>query len=222
MLQPADTNDVDAPTGVSTLPSSVAVRLGDARSPSKPDDERLWAVEAAGGSLAAFDRIARAYQGPLMRFLSRRLGDVADAEDVLQETFVCAFRKIGQYDPRWRLSGWMFAIAVRQAATHHRRLRLASSALDTADRADDGAGPLGVAVERDERESLWSVARERLSQEQFDALWLYYVEQLPVADLAHALGRTRVTTKVLLHRARQQLKPHVKALSPDLRERKTS
>ncbi|HEV7299317.1 MAG TPA: sigma-70 family RNA polymerase sigma factor [Tepidisphaeraceae bacterium] len=189
-----------------TSPAVAALSPSVAMSDGRPEDadERRWAMDAASGSLAAFDRIARAYQAPLMRFLNRRMANPADAEDVLQETFVCAFRKIGKYDPRWRLSGWLFAIAVRQAATHHRRLRIADGA-PVYDRASDDPGPDAMAVVQDEHRNLWAIARRNLRPDQFDVLWLYYVEQLPMPDLARALGRSRLTTKVLLHRARQRL-----------------
>lgn len=181
--------------------------------------ERRWAVEAAGGSLRSFEQIVRAYQGPLLRFLRRRTGNLLDAEDVLQETFVCAFRKIAQYDPRWRLSGWLFSIAVRQAATHHRRMRVAPPPPAFASGPSD---PADVVVERDERANLWSVAREHLSSDQFDALWLYYVEGLAMPDLARALGRSRLTAKVVLHRARQRLKGHLTRAEKKCRQPRSS
>lgn len=192
-----------------------AAAPASARSPSLPaigrdgaDQERRWALESAAGSLVAFDRLARAYQGPLLRFLSRRMENASDAEDVLQETFVCAFRKIAQYDPRWNVSGWLFAIAVRQVATHRRRVPLAEPSARV-ERPSHAPGPEVCATARDEHERLWSVARAHLKGEQFEALWLYYVEALSVADVALALDRTPLTTKVLLHRARQRLAAHL-------------
>ncbi len=188
-----------------TTPSGVVASLS-----TKPDDatERRLAIDAAAGSMPAFEQIAMIYQAPLLRFLRRRMADSIDAEDVLQETFLCAFRKIGQYDPRWRISGWLFTIAVRQAATHRRRMRL-TTALGGDEQIDPYPHPDDAAAERDSSANVWSVARRQLSTDQFNALWLYYVQGLDMPDLARALGRTRLTTKVLLHRARQRLKPHL-------------
>lgn len=208
-----DTGDNLATTGATAMavaPSALGGASMDAI--DRADEERRWAKAAAEGSVVAFERIARAYQAPLMRFLQRRLGRNADAEDVLQETLVLAYRKIGTFDPRWRLSTWLFAIAVRSAATFHRRKRPSMSPLQ-GDHHDASPEPLASAADRERTQQVWAVARQTLRPEQFDALWLYYVQQMNVPEVAHSLGRTRLTTKVLLHRARQRLKPHLASMA---------
>jgi RNA polymerase sigma-70 factor (ECF subfamily) len=46
-----------------------------------------------------------------------------------------------------------------------------------------------------------------LTEEQNNALWLYYVEDMPTAGIARVLGRSRASVKVLLFRARRRLLP---------------
>jgi DNA-directed RNA polymerase specialized sigma24 family protein len=51
-----------------------------------------------------------------------------------------------------------------------------------------------------------------LSNDHVEALWLHYVEGLSVVELARVMGRSRVATKVMLHRARARLEPHLTQL----------
>ena len=69
------------------------------------------------GCAACFDELVRQFQSPLLHFLIRRLGSRQDAEDVLQETFLAAFRNLDRYQSTWRFSTWVFTIASRNATS---------------------------------------------------------------------------------------------------------
>ena len=58
---------------------------------------------------------------------------------------------------------------------------------------------------------MWELARRRLPETQFQALWLRYVEDLSVAGIAQALRKTRTHIRVLLFRARAALGRELKA-----------
>src|SRR5687767_8966703 len=91
------------------------------------DDERL-ALRAHAGCSSSFDALVRRMQSPLLGFLIRQLRNRADAEDVLQETFVRAYVNLSAFDPRWRFKTWLFAIARNLAVSHRRRtMRVATS-----------------------------------------------------------------------------------------------
>ena len=79
------------------------------------------------------------------------------------------------------------------------------------------AQPQQVAIEAERRQQLWAAAAEVLSEEQNTALWLHYVEGLPVADIAHVLDRSRVSVKAMMFRARKKLLPLVRNWEPDRR-----
>ena len=76
----------------------------------------LQLIEAAkAGSADAFADLVRSYRERLLRFLLTRCSSLADAEDVLQDTLISAYRYIHSYDPRWRFSTWLYRIAIRNA-----------------------------------------------------------------------------------------------------------
>ena len=162
-------------------------------------DEQL-VTAAKQGSAAAFDELVQRYQQRLLRFLFTRCASRADAEDALQDTFVNAYRYLHSYDSRWRFSTWLYRIAFLNAA----RRAPADEAFD------DAAGgtqddPLAACIALSERENLWLTAKNSLSADAYSAMWLRYVEDMPVADVAEALRRSISWTKVTLRRARRRL-----------------
>ena len=54
---------------------------------------------------------------------------------------------------------------------------------------------------------LWATAAAVLSEEQFTALWLHYVEDTPMREIAWILGSSRVAVKTMIFRARKKLLP---------------
>jgi len=79
-------------------------------------DELKLIAAAKSGSADAFADLVSLYRERLLRFLLTRCASFADAEDVLQDTLIAAFRYIHSYDPRWRFSTWLYRIAIRNAS----------------------------------------------------------------------------------------------------------
>ncbi len=163
-------------------------------------DESELIDAARGGSVSAFTELVESYRNGLLRFLLTRCATYADAEDALQDTLISAYRYLYSYDPRWRFSTWIYRIAVRNAA----KLR----PLPTAELGDVAAGtpdPLEQCIAASERENLWISARRLLSREVYAAMWLRYVEDMSIKDVARVLDRTPSWTKVNLLRGRRAL-----------------
>lgn len=183
-------------------------------------DEQL-AVAAQGGCRASFELIVMRMHGPLLAYLRRLTASREDAEDVVQETFVRAYRKLDRYRPDWRLSTWLFTIGRRLWINHRQQsqrvrrtgeaaaeiARLAASS--GSGRSVDAAAAMIVA---EERQQLWQIAAAVLSEPQYTALWLFYVEGLPVAEIARVLRRSSASVKAVMFRARRRLLPEYQEL----------
>lgn len=164
----------------------------------------LQLIDAAkAGSADAFADLVRRYRDRLLRFLLTRCASLADAEDVLQDTLINAYRYIHSYDPRWRFSTWLYRIAIRNAA------RLRGPELVHVDAVgelyDEENDPLLQCIAAAERENLWIVARRCLNDDVFAAMWLRYAEDMSVNDIAKAVDRSVSWTKVNLMRGRRAL-----------------
>jgi RNA polymerase sigma-70 factor (ECF subfamily) len=162
-------------------------------------EEQLIA-SAREGSVEAFSKLVEIYQGRLLRFLLLRCRSRADAEDAIQDTFINAFRYIRTYKPRWQFSTWLFRIALRNAS------KISQGAGASEDLApDNDDDPLEACIVASERENLWLTARRTLSTDAYSAMWLRYVEDMSVKDVARTLEKPVSWTKVTLMRSRNRL-----------------
>jgi RNA polymerase sigma-70 factor (ECF subfamily) len=175
-------------------------------------DEQL-ASRAQRGCLASFEELVRRFQLPLLNFLRQR-GAGADAEDLLQETFLRAYTNLHRYRRRHRAAAWLFTIARRLSINHYHRVA-ASPATQTDGEAAvesllaaEGA-PDELAAASEDRKQLWQLAARILSEEEMAALWLYYVEELSAREVGAVLERSWLATKSLLSRARKKLLPRL-------------
>lgn len=163
-------------------------------------DEEL-AERARQGCREAFAELVDRLGGRLQQFLRQKVGNVHDAEDLMQDTFVKAYRFLGNYKGQGRFSTWLFTIAYRLASNHyHRRPKMQSGAEPPAGDPE----PLEILAEREAKKSLWDAARA-LPDNQFEALWLKYGEDLSIKEIARVTGKTQVHVKVLLYRGRKSL-----------------
>ncbi|HSH27290.1 MAG TPA: sigma-70 family RNA polymerase sigma factor, partial [Wenzhouxiangella sp.] len=165
-----------------------------------PDVERDLVRRARSGSADAFDALMRAHQDRLYRFVLVRGACAADAQDIVQDTFLAAWRYLDSYRERWRFSTWLYTIARRQASGRGMAHDELPEAL-----VDPNVRPDQAVLNGQRRENIWSVARKLLPSDWFDVLWLYYAEDRRIREIARILGRSSAWVKVTLHRSRKRL-----------------
>lgn len=169
-------------------------------------------ARAQAGCAVAFDEVCEYFRPRLIRFLEVRYGTRADdAEDVTQEALTKAWQHLSRYRSSCKFSTWLYTIAHRTAIDHSRRRnrRLEQSGLKTdLEQPDLSGSSISIAsVEtRDESDHLWSLARQLLNEQQYAVLWLRYAEDQSIGEVAKVLGRSSVSIRVSLHRAKAILK----------------
>ena len=171
-------------------------------------DEQL--VGRAGRGCAwSFEELCRRYQVPLLEWFRFRR-HAADSEDLLQETLLRVYRNLHRYDPRWRFATWLFVIARRVSINHHQRFLVPADSEAPESVPSRVQKPVHIAAENETRARLLDVVRQVLTDEEAMALWLHYVEDLPTHEIAAVLGRSRVSVKTMMFRARKKLRPHLR------------
>ena len=148
------------------------------------------------------DRLFRAYHGPLVRYLTRRLGDRDWAEEVAQETFLRALRQDALDHER----AWLFAVAtnlVRDAARQDARRRRHLELLRVEWEGRMVESP-ATAMERAEDAAAARRALEQLPERDREAL-LMREEGLDYHEIAQALGLSVGSVGTTLARARRKL-----------------
>ncbi len=157
------------------------------------------------GDRTAFTELADRHSPACLRFATRMLGSVQDAEDVTQDALVRAYRALAVYDDRSAFRTWLFAILVnrcRSALTartrRERRVRSDPEQMDRATvEADDRRTELRVELTR---------AMDRLSEEHREAFLLKHVEQLEYTEMAAVTGVQVSALKMRVQRACRQLR----------------
>jgi len=170
-----------------------------------------------------FTELVSRLDGRLRSYLLRRLGshsqDVHDIDDIIQETFLRAYRHIDRYQREWRVSTWIFTIATRLAANQQRNRRSRGRAGESIAREPglaaggyrDDPPPHALVEARREGEHLWKTAKATLNDAQYQVLWLHYARDMSIKEIARATGRTAIHVKVMLYRCRRKLADEVRS-----------
>jgi RNA polymerase sigma-70 factor, ECF subfamily len=97
------------------------------------------------GDRAEFARMVETYYGVIYRLAFRMLNNPQDAEDILQETFIKAYRYIEGFDGRAKVSTWLYRIATNEALMFLRRRQPNLVSIDEPFENDEGEGePLHI------------------------------------------------------------------------------
>jgi RNA polymerase sigma-70 factor (ECF subfamily) len=184
-------------------------------------------IAAVAGDQSALERLLLERYDSLRAYLAPRVPDqlrvLIDADDVLQQTFVEAFRDISRFQPRSldAFAGWLKTIAEHRlidAVKQQRRKKRGgdakrveaskaqSSAVNLlAELEADGLTPSRV-IARDEAAALLQVSLARLPQQYGEAIRLRYLEGLSEDEAAARLGQSPDALRGLCFRAKKKLR----------------
>jgi len=161
------------------------------------------AERLAAGEGSAFEEIVNATSSKLVRLSARMLGNVADAEDVVQEAYMKAYQALvgGQFDRRSRVETWLYRIVVNATIDAKRkRKRTATEELG------DVEAPAGSSAEATVALHELADWLGQLPEEQQAALVLKSVEGLSSAEVAQILECSEGAVEQRLVRARATLR----------------
>jgi len=166
-------------------------------------------IQATGrGDHGAFEELMLRYQHRLLNFIARRLGDRYSAEDLTQEVFLRVLKTAGQFEPRGKVSTWLFTIAYHLCADDlKRRRRQAALELDCRfqGRSLAALGKPDPALQG-EWVQMISRAIQVLPDNQRAALLLRVQSELSYAEISEVLGVSVASVESLLFRARRRLR----------------
>lgn len=203
-----------------SLSSETSARVGRepvAARTTEADTEAELLARLRAGDEKAFAELVQKHGGRLLATARRMLRDEEEARDVVQETFLAAFRSIGSFSGGSKLSTWLHSIATNAALMRLRtRRRRPEARIDdllprfdeTGHWADEPPAWDPPADALDSRRLRAAVRRciDRLPETHRTILLLRDVEDLSTAEAADQLGITETAVKLRLHRARIALR----------------
>lgn len=166
-------------------------------------DEKLIAMARADNP-GAFEAIVDRYQGRLLGFCRQMLGSTEDAEDVLQEVFVNAYRAMLADEREINLRPWLYRIARNRCLNYLRKPKAdAQESMDMVPEVDAASTAERVHNREEFRQILSDV--NKLPETQRAALLLREMDALSYEEIAAAMDTTVPSVKSLLVRARISL-----------------
>lgn len=149
-----------------------------------------------------FERLMSAHYRAVERYVRWRLPPEADADDILQEIWLTAYRRFGQLKSRDAFKAWVLSIARNKCADWFRRAAgRREVSLDALPERALPVGRYGVAEGSAVRDAL-----EQLDRRDREMLYLRFWEELPQAEIARRLGVPLGTVKSRLHSAKQRFR----------------
>src|SRR5262245_27239415 len=174
-----------------------------------PDTELVEA--ARRGSQAAFAEVVKRHQGLVYSLVYALTGSITQSEEVAQETFVTAWKRLGDVDPP-RFRAWLCGIArilTRNSRRKQRKLfSLGSVALTRVDVASADPSPLERAISNEEEVVLWR-ALGKIPEFYRVPLVLFYQEGKSIQRVGEALAVSEAAIKKRLWKGRKLLQANV-------------
>ena len=149
-----------------------------------------------------FEKFLRDVSSGVERFVRYRLPSQADADDVLQEVYLSAYRKFSGLKNKDAFKPWIISIA-RNKCNDYFRAKAAQMeiSIEELSQQELSAGRLGISVVHTVRETL-----DRLGDKDKQILYLYFWKELPQNEIAKRLNIPVGTVKSRLHTAKQHFK----------------
>jgi len=180
------------------------------------DDAQLMARTARGDS-GAFEALVHRHQRRVFSLVYRSVGNVPDAEDLVQEVFLRVYRAADRYRPTARFTTWLYRVTANVVINWLRRHRRHPVELARVVGREDGeensraltdpTAETGLdAITRDEARAQVRAAVAALPPNQRLAVLLFRFEGLSYQEIAETLACSVMAVKSLLSRARENLR----------------
>jgi RNA polymerase sigma-70 factor (ECF subfamily) len=180
--------------------------------------DRAFVSKARSGDAEAFRALVDRHSRALFRVAFRMTGNETDAEDVVQESFLRAYRQLGKFDERASFGTWVYRIAVNCSLDLVRSRKRRGEQQQPEDSREDpvrmavssGPGPDRLALSGELRERV-AEAMNELSAAERSAFVLRHFEGMRIEEVSRVLGCQPGAAKHSVFRAVQKLR---RALEP--------
>jgi RNA polymerase sigma-70 factor (ECF subfamily) len=192
----ADDDMLSSTALATSLPS-----LAAAARPAREEDHRL-AAACAAGEAAAFEDLYRRFGDRLKSMAFHHLGNVSDAEDAVQETFLKLHRAAASYNGEAALATWLYRIMINTCYDHLRRRR---RRVDEAPLEDFVTATRAASSVDDTKRIALRKLLDELPEQRRSVFVLFEIEGLSHAEIGEILDITEGNSKWILFSTKKQL-----------------
>lgn len=167
---------------------------------------------ARNRDVVAFQTLVEQHSPGLYQFLRGRLDNDQLLADVMQESFLRAWRTIPSFRGESSFRTWLYRIAYNLAITESKRTRRETPTLNEPNHADPLQSHLSERLEQEAEQRDVQGAIASLPQEDRELVTLLYRDRLTYIEISDLLGIPVGTVKVRLHRARVRMRDYLEKL----------
>ncbi|MYB64509.1 sigma-70 family RNA polymerase sigma factor, partial [Candidatus Poribacteria bacterium] len=163
----------------------------------------------------AFSALVRKYQKQVHALVWRKIGDFHIAEEITQDTFLNAYKRLTTLKEPQRFASWLYVIAANRCTSWHRKKRICTQSLEDLDQTDteqlEKEAYSEFVVEENERVSgqeqreLVKKLLAKLGESERTVMTLHYFGEMSCTEIGAFLGVSANTVKSRLRRAQQRL-----------------
>ena len=193
---------------------ALVAALGRRRMSDGERDEAELVRRLARGDTAVVDALYARFGRPLYAYVRSLVGDESLAEEVVQDTFVAAWRGAGRFEGRSSLASWLFGIARRQTRDRTRRAVPDTEPVDRLAEVPGGdPGPEAAVLAAATRAEL-AEAMQRIPAADREVLLLAFAYELSGPEIADVLAIPAGTVKSRLFNARRRMREQLLEKEP--------
>jgi RNA polymerase sigma-70 factor (ECF subfamily) len=178
--------------------------MGYGGSSSKGDSEHELINAIGAGDILAFEALIKRYQEPVLNFVFKYIGDRFAAEDIAQEVFLSVYRSASGFEPKGKVSTWIFKIAYNLSVNeilHRSRLCLINGVDDLGFELVEPDHTIGKEIVEEVMDAV-----RHLPEKQRAAMLLRVNDGLSYAEISKILSISISSVESLLFRARESLR----------------
>ena len=171
-------------------------------------DEKLQIQKVLKGDNSAFGYFVDKYQDMAMTVAYRVCGNVQDAEDIVQDSFVKAYHNLHTFKSGSKFSTWFYSVVYNTAVT---QIRSSLNNIQFVDYEHMDVSDMYTdfdtmsQIEEEEKRKMINMALEKMPRDEALILTLFYLEDNSIKDIVKITGLTESNIKVKMHRARKRM-----------------
>ena len=161
-------------------------------------EEQQLIAEAKQGVKKSFSQLVLMHQDRLYQYLLARCRNSFDANDILQDTFINAYKYLNSYKPQWQFNTWLYTIA-------NRLIKKQMALYNNSNEINNNEDYDELEEYKTDKNNIWNEVRKLVNQQTFDVLWFYYVEERTIKEISQIIQKSQSSVKITLFRSKKKL-----------------
>lgn len=181
----------------------------------KQKEDLYYIDKVLEGDTDAFAPLVDRYKDMVFTIIVKIVGNSADAEELTQDVFLKVYHSLSGFQRKSRFSTWIYRIAYNTAISKTRKKTRVIQSLDeeiATNYSEDAVFEDVYALTDEQQKILVDKAMEKLPEQDYIMITLYYKESSNVADISKTMNLSESNVKVRLHRIRKKLQQEMNAL----------